>query len=287
VDIEHQPESSLRRALGLVAAFDRALRENEDRVFAVRRAADLDEVGRDGRIGLILSLEGAEPLGLDPGLADVFFELGVRMVGLTWNRRNAFADGAAERGRGGLSRLGHELVERLARLGVMVDLSHASEQTFADVLAHEARPHVLVSHACCRAVNDTPRNVSDDQLRALAERDGVIGLMALPLAVDPERPTIERLVDHVEHAVSVAGIGHVALGGDFIEQVHAVVGTTNVPDSLLRPGASMGQPLEGLAGPADYPALIDALRARGFEGERLDAILAGNWLRLFHRALST
>jgi membrane dipeptidase len=287
VDIEHQPESSLRRALGLVTAFDRALRENEDRVFAVRRTTDLAEVGRDGRIGLILSLEGAEPLGLDPGLAGVFFELGVRMVGLTWNRRNAFADGAAESGRGGLSRLGHELVERLARLGVMVDLSHASEQTFADVLAHEAHPQVLVSHACCRAVHDTPRNVSDDQLRALADRDGVIGLMALPLAVDPERPTIERLVDHIDHAVSVAGIEHVALGGDFIEQVHAVVDPTNVPDSLLRPGASMGQPLEGLAGPADYPALIDALRARRFEGERLDAILAGNWLRLFRRALST
>ena len=133
VDVSVQPEGSLREALSMVAAFHNALRENADRVMQVTAAADLDAVEAGEGIGLLLSLEGVECFGVETWPADVFHALGVRMAGLTWNRRNAFADGAAEEG-GSLSRLGRELVDRLVSLGVILDLAHASRGVFAEVL---------------------------------------------------------------------------------------------------------------------------------------------------------
>jgi membrane dipeptidase len=279
VGVEDLPESALRRAVEQVAAFGRAVREAE-RVAAVRTSGDLDGLG--DRIGLVLSLEGCEPLGSDPEAIDVFWELGVRMVGLTWNRRNAFADGCAEPAGGGLSTLGRALVDRLVGLGAAIDLAHASERTFADVLERSGDAPVLVSHAGCRAVHDIPRNVSDDQLRSLAERGGVLGVMLIPLAVG-QPATIERVVDHVVHAASVMGDDGVALGGDFTRQLHRATGGGR-PDPLLPPG-ELDQAVGGLAGPADYGALVEVLRRRGWDGERLAGLLRGNLLRVLRRAL--
>ena len=213
------PDGSLRAALSLAAAFHAAVRENED-VVQVSSMGDLDAVDEDDRLGLMLSIEGAEALGSSPELMDAFWALGVRMVGLTWSRRNAFADGSGEPNAGGLSRLGEELVDRLVALGCAIDLAHASERTFDDVLERtDTGAALLVSHTCCRAIRDIPRNTSDDQLRAIAERDGLIGIMALASAVDPDQHDLERFLDHLEHAISVAGPEHVCLGGDFMAQL--------------------------------------------------------------------
>jgi len=210
VDVSVQPEGSLREALSMIAAFHSALRENADRVMQVTAAADLDAVEAGEGIGLLLSLEGVECFGVETWPADVFHALGVRMAGLTWNRRNAFADGAAEEG-GSLSRLGRELVDRLVSLGVILDLAHASRGLFAEVLERvgSAGAPVLCSHGGCRGVFDTPRNLDDDQLRALAAADGIFGLMLHPVAIGPERRTIDGVIDHLEHAVSVIGVEQV------------------------------------------------------------------------------
>ena len=281
VELEDLPELSLRRALAQVQAFHRAARECPDDVAVVQQAADLDSL--DGRIGLLLALEGAEPLGYDPWVADIFWKLGVRMVSLTWNRRNPFADGLGETSDGGLSALGRELVHRLSALGVILDLSHASERTFAQVLETAPEATVVASHANCRALVDTPRNLSDEQLRALAARDGVVGVLAHPFVVT--EPTIERLVDHVDHIASVVGIEHAGLGGDFTAQIIHSGAVTRAPLALLPTGMPLDASIQGLAGPEDYPALVSALRARGYDGDRLDAVLAGNWLRVMRRAL--
>jgi membrane dipeptidase len=282
-EVEDGAERALATALEQTAAFRRAVDECPDEVAAVRTRDDLDAL--DGRIGLMLSLEGCEPLGSNAELIEPLWALGVRMVSLTWNRRNAFADGAAEPAHGGLSSLGRELVARLVDLGGILDLAHASERTFWDVLEAAPDAPVVVSHACCRALVDTPRNVADDQLRTLAARGGVFCVMALPLVVDPERPTIERLVDHVDHAVEVMGAEHVGLGADFIRQVALALGLDDTKSSLLPPGHKLSDPVEGLAGPEDYPALVDALRRRGYDGEILEGILSANLLRVVRQAL--
>jgi membrane dipeptidase len=281
------PEAALRTTLEQVAAWHRAGRENPDDVMLVRTEADLDEVEAGAGIGLVLSLEGAEPFGLDPGMADIYWELGVRLVGLTWNRRNAFADGAAEAPTGGLSSLGRELVDRLVALGVAIDLAHVSERTFDEVLERITDTPVLVSHAGCRALLDTPRNVTDERLRAVADRGGVLGVMALPLVIDPDEPTIDRLIDHLDHAVSVMGVEGVALGGDFVRQLArsgAVYG--EVTHGLIPPGGAFDSAIDELEGPEDYPNLVAALERRGYRGDDLERILWRNLVRVLRRALA-
>jgi membrane dipeptidase len=282
VELELQPEGSLREALRQASALHRAAREHPERVVVVRTADDLDAVEREERIGLLLALEGVEPFGYEVGTADVFWELGLRMAGLTWNRRNPFADGAAEDG--GLSRLGRALLARFAELGMILDLSHASERLFAECLeAYEGR--LLVTHAGCRAVTDTPRNLSDAQLRALAARDGVFGLMLHPLAIDPERPTIERAVDHLDHAAALIGAERLCLAGDWTKRLHELMPAPAPPDGLMPPGLAEGTTIDGLAGPEDYPRLVEALRTRGWEGERLEGLLSRNLLRFLRESL--
>ncbi|HUQ23129.1 MAG TPA: membrane dipeptidase [Gaiellaceae bacterium] len=282
VELEFQPEGSLREALRQATAFHRAVRENPERLAVVRARSDLDAVERSERIGLMLALEGVEPLGYEVATADLFWELGLRMAGLTWNRRNPFADGAADSG--GLSGLGRTLLGRFAELGVILDLAHASEQLFTECADSYGGP-LCVTHAGCRAINDTPRNVSDEQLRRLAERGGVFGLMLHPIAIDPARPTIDRVVDHLDHAASVIGPERVCLGADWIKRLHELMPGPAPPDGLMPPGLEVGSMIDGLTGPEDLSALIDALQARGWEGERLEGLLSRNLLRFLRESL--
>ena len=284
VTLERQPEGTLREALGQATSFLRAARENLDRVVAVRSAADLGAVERGERIGLLLSLEGVEQFGYEVWPADAFWELGVRMASLTWNRRNPYADGAAETG--GLSQLGARLVDRLVELGVILDLAHASPATFADVLARIGDAPVVVSHAACRAIHDHPRNVTDEQLRALADRGGLLGIMLHPLAIDHERRTIARVIDHLEHAATVMGVERVCLGGDFVQRLSRVLPPfAPLPDGLMPVGLEAGSAIERLAGPEDYPALVETLTARGWSAADIDAVTSANLLGLLRRAL--
>jgi len=284
VDLELQPEGTLRRALGQAASFARAVAENEGSVIAVRARGDLDRVESGERLGLMLALEGVEPFGYETWPADLFWELGLRMASLTWNRRNPYADGAAEGG--GLSRLGRELLDRLGELGVVLDLAHASEALFAECLARYPG-RLCVTHAGCRAIHDHPRNLSDEQLRALADHDGVLGIMLHPLAIDPQVRTIERAIDHVEYAAEKIGAERVCLAGDWTKRLMEVMPVVDAPDGLAPPGLEPGSALEGLAGPEDYPELVEALETRGWSGERLDGLLSGNLLRLLREALPT
>ena len=147
-----------------------------------------------------------------------------------------------------------------------------------------------VTHAGCRAVYDHPRNLAEWQLEALAARGGVLGMMALAFVVDPEAPTLPRWVDHFDHAVAVMGDEHVGLGADFVDQVadaEKELGVDELPPPERRRSragkARFG--LEGFTGPDDYPALVAALKGRGYDGERLRAILSGNWLRVLGESL--
>jgi membrane dipeptidase len=286
VDVTVQPEGSLREALSMVASFHRALRENDDRLVQVREAADLDLVESGERLGLMLSLEGVECFGVEIWPADVFHALGVRMAGLTWNRRNAFADGAAEDG-GGLSRLGRELVDHLVALGVILDLAHASHGLFAELLDRAAGAPLLCSHGGCRAVHETPRNLDDDQLRALAEAGGLFGLMLHPIAIGPERRTIDGVIDHLEHAVSVMGIDRVCLGGDFTRRLWQAMPPPPEPkDGLMPAGLEPGTGIEHLVGPQDYPNLVTALERRGWGAVDVTAVTSGNLLGFLRASLA-
>jgi len=288
VDVGVQPEGALRESLSMVASFHRAVTESPGQTIHIKGATDLDLVESGERLGLILALEGVECFGVETWPADVFAELGVRMASLTWNRRNAFADGAAEEGGGGgLSRLGRELVDRLVSLGVILDLAHASRGTFTDVIERAAGSPVLCSHGGCRAVHDHPRNLDDDQLGALRDAGGIFGLMLHPLAIDPTSRTLDRAVDHLEHAAKVMGVDRIALGGDFTKRLWQAMPPPPEPkDGLMTPGLLPGQGLDGLAGSDEYPNLVATLERRGWSDNDVAAVTHQNALRFLRSALA-
>jgi len=257
------------------AEFRQAVEENGARACQVRSRDELDA----DSLRLILSMEGVEPLEGDPHSFDEWYRRGVRMVSLTWNYANEFAGGIATPMQG-LTDRGRSLVRRLPELGVVLDLAHASEQTWRDVMEEEIP--FSVSHACCRAVHDHRRNLADWQLEALADRGGVLGMMALAFVVDPDTPTLSRWLDHFDHAVEVMGIDHVGLGADFVAQVDSATPLRD-PDGTAQFKAKIG--LEGFTAPDGYPALVASLRQRGYDSGRLEAIASGNWLRVLRGTL--
>ena len=282
---ESPPGEAGMTARAQLAAFERALRENPDDVFQVRTRTDLDQLGAEGRIGLMLSLEGVEMV--DQGFAE-WWDAGVRMVGLTWNYPN-WAAGGIDAPEQGLTDAGRAFVDELVARSVVLDVAHASEPTFDAVLARA--PHVVCSHACCRALVDIPRNLSDRQLEALAAHSGVLGLMALALVVGFPNATVEGLTDHAEHAIRVMGVEHVGIGADVIDQVLEAEQAAGLPmidvivEALDLGGGRMG--LDGLTGPEHFGALLDALRRRGIDGAELNAVAHGNFLRVLRAALPT
>lgn len=264
-------------AAAQVAAFERLVRERADAVVQVRAGADLRGAGR--RIALVLALEGAEPLGDGAAALDDWWSRGVRVVGLTWNPENAFAGGADTPGTG-LKAAGSALVERLVELGGLVDLAHASPQTFGDVLALAPRGRVLVTHAGCRAVHDHPRNLDDAQLAALADHGGIIGIAAVGDILG--EPSLNRWIEHVAHAVAAVGAEHVCLGSDFIDALARGGALSSGPRRLLARVRRHPAVVPGLAGPEDYPAAVAALERAGLADER---ILNGNLRRFLAKSL--
>jgi membrane dipeptidase len=265
------------RTLAQEAEFRRVIDRHAEHVCHTRRRADLD----DPRLRLVLSMEGVEPLEGNPDGFEEWHGRGVRTASLTWNHANEFA-GGVDTPTQGLTDRGRALVHRFRELGGILDLAHASEQTWHDVLEEEIP--FSVTHACCRAVHDHPRNLADWQLEGLAQRGGVLGMMALPFVVDPDAPTLSRWLDHFNHAVAVMGIEHVGIGADFVDQVASGEREPGI-DEALQVTAKSRLMLDGLAGPEDFPALVTALGERGYDGPRLEAILSGNWLRILREAL--
>ena len=205
-------DGSRGRALAQEAELRRAVEANAERVCLVRARGEL----ADPRLRLVLSMEGVEPLEGDPGAFEDWYERGVRSAGLTWNHANEFA-GGIDTPTQGLTERGRTLVRRFGELGVVLDLAHASEQTWRDVLGGGG---AVLSHA--RGLPRRARSSAKPRrlaARALAECGGVLGMMAIPFVVDREAPTLRRWLDHFDHAVAVMGITHVGLGADFIDQV--------------------------------------------------------------------
>jgi len=181
----------------------------------VRRAEDILAAKAAGKVALILAIEHADCTERSLNILRVLYELGVRSIGLTHNVSSWAADGCLEARDGvGLTPFGKQLILEMNRLGMLVDLAHVSPSGFFSALEVTGKP-VIFSHGNARALCDHPRNLTDEQLKALAENRGVIGMSYVPYFVAAEHPSLERLLDHIDHVVSVAGIDVVGLGSDF------------------------------------------------------------------------
>jgi len=246
---------------------------------------DLDEVlhQQEYRLGIVLNLEGLRPIEDSLELFKIMYRLGVRAFSLTWNTRNFVADGCAEsRTKGGLTRLGLEILEMAQKFGMIVDVSHLSESGFWDVINNVKTP-VIASHSNSRALCNHVRNLSDEQIRAIAEKGGVCGVCFFPSLIDEKNPSIERLLDHIDHIVDIAGVDHVGLGPDYIYYAEDII-VPSLEASGIDYGKHFKYPQE-VDRPSKLPNLVHYLERRGYSDRDIRKILGLNFIRILHQVL--
>ena len=245
-----------------------------------RTGAEIDAALADGRIALLVALEGTPGVGADVELLSVFHRLGVRMVSFTHWSRALLAEGSADEETGSrLPAAGVRAVAELERLGILLDVSHLAAASVDHVLELATRT-VVATHSCARALRDHHRNLSDEHLRAIAATGGVIGMNVLPNFVDGAEPTLDRVVDHLEHMAGVAGIDHVGLGPDFLREYMDAIYPQF--DEVRRfGGVDLKAVVPGLARERDLPNLTERLFERGWAETDARKVLGENWLRVF------
>ena len=239
------------------------------RVQLVRSWAELQEARRQKKFYIVLGVEGMAAIGDRPAGVDWYYDHGVRWGMLTWNEENALATGTGGPAGNGLTAAGRQALRRMEELGMVVDVSHLSDGSFRDVAAL-AQGVVVASHSNCRKLCDVPRNLTDDQLRAIRDMGGVIGVNAYHGFVHKEQAyqNVEMLARHAAHLIDVCGVEHLGCGFDFCQ--------------YLGPG---NDPIPDMTGPAQAPRLLEVLRRMGLREDEVEQVARGNWLRVLRTVL--
>ena len=240
--------------------FMNEIEANKEAITIARNASELIDTKKRGKIGAFLAIENSDVFERSPYIMPLFYQLGVRSVTLTHSTRSHAADGCEVLNGGGLTSYGYYLVEQMNELGMIIDISHINEVGFWATLERSRNP-IVGTHNCCRALFDHPRNLSDKQLKAIAENGGIVGITFVPSFISSNVPNIDSLLDHIEHAVQVAGIEHVGLGSDFDGGGDLITDATQLSEITI-----------GLA-------------ARGFKEKELKKNLGLNWLRVIEEVI--
>jgi membrane dipeptidase len=281
-----------RSAAQAVASWDRMIAGNSRHLLKIERAADIRAAVESGRVGLIYNFQDTTAIETDAANVDHFAALGVRVIQLTYNKRNLAGDGCLERSNAGISDFGRELIARINRNNVLLDLSHAGQRTQAEGIAASAAPPAI-THSGCRALADLPRNTYDAEMRALAQKGGVFGLYLMPFLRTSGQPGREDLLRHLDHAVNVCGEDHVGIGTDdplFGYELNEETRANHrrfYEDRVRRGVAAPGEAadvlnyVEGYNSVDRYDRIAHDLSRRGWRQSRIDKVLGNNWLRLF------
>lgn len=274
-----------------IAYFQRMIEVHEAYYLQVRVPADMERAKREGKMGIIFSFESADMLEGNLERIELFRGLGVRVMQLSYNRKSPFAAGVMEPSGGGLTALGKDAVAKMNALGVAVDLSHANPQTTADAIAASSKP-VVMTHAGCAAIHAHPRNKTDDQLRALAAKGGVVGIYDLPyLAASPKQPTVDDYMAHMEHALKLVGEEHVGVGSDasiepFDTSAKGMAEFNKSEEQRQKSGLAAPEEdrptyVEGLNIPRRLEVITDQLLKRGYSTRTAEKVIGSNFARVF------
>jgi membrane dipeptidase len=250
-------------------------------------AKDIQKAKESGRTAIIPHVENAQMIDNDVDRVDMLYGLGLRCLGLSYNSRTTVADGCTERTDGGLSNFGFTIIERMNRLGMLIDLSHSSDISAKETIEASKAPCAL-THTFARALFENPRGKSDDLLKLLAERGGVIGVAAVAnLMSGKEVQTVFDVIDQVDYLVKLVGVDHVAIGtdsmfGDHVGMHKLMRGVMDMMKALKDLPAPY---VEYIENPSEWPNLTRALVARGYPDEAIKKILGENVLRLLRQTI--
>jgi membrane dipeptidase len=247
---------SLQRFDVLLSEID----ENSEKISTVTSVNEIMSNKSKGKISVILSNEGAGTYEGDLRVLRTMYRLGIRLIGPVWENRNLLADSHNDRTKGRLSKIGESFLREMNRIGVIVDVAHLNDPGFWDVIELSENP-VIDSHACCRAISNQSRNLSDEMIEALGEKGGVMGVTFVKrfLSENERDAGVDKIVDHIDHVVNLVGVDHVGIGSDFEGGGFALKDATEMPEITVE------------------------LVKRGYSDGEVEKILGGNFLRVFEK----
>lgn len=287
------PTFSYEAAVRDLAAWHGYFTRYRDRLVHVRRADHILQAKRDGKFAVMLNFQNATHLNRDLRNVDFFYNLGIRQIQLTYNELNALGAGCTERVDTGLSDFGVEVVHRMNELGMLVDLSHCGVKTTLDAIEVSKKP-VVFSHSNCRALNDNMRCKTDEQIKKLVAKGGVMGITTVNFFVSNKpRSTLDDYVAHIEHVAKLVGVDHVGIGSD-----SSVGGwRQSFPTEKafwdfhgqfkFKPGADVRWPpfIEEIDVPEKFHVIRRRLLQKGFSEADTAKILGGNFIRIYQEIL--
>lgn len=272
VDPPHD-KSPQARTLEIIEHMSTEIMDNLDILKIVKNVKDFDQAIEEGKLAIVMGMEGLSGIGTRVNLINALYLLGVRHMSLTWNEENTLATGVKGNPNRGLTEKGIEAVKLMEKLGIIIDTAHSNDKTFWDIYENTTGP-IINSHSNARALCNVPRNITDDQIRAIAERGGLVGLNSFNefVHVDRDKQDVHHLLEHLDHMVDVAGIDHVGFGFDFF---HYLKGDTI--DSFVE-DTNIGT--KGLQTVAQVPAFIDMIKSRGYTDEDIEKLSYKNFRRI-------
>ena len=280
------------KTIASIALLDQVLADNPDVFIKANSAKDIRRAKAEGKTAFLYGLQDTSLVGTELDRLALLKGLGVRIVQLTYNLRNLSGDGSLEPANAGLSKLGRATIARIEKERLLVDFSHGGQRTVAEGLAAATRPPVI-SHTGCRALNDNPRNTWDAEMKACADRGGVVGIYWMPFLVANSNPTSADLVRHMEHARNVCGEDHIGIGTD------GVLNKTVLDDAARAAQKKFydERSARGVAAPGEgadifnivadwddnmrFKHLADGLSRAGWSTTQVEKALGANLLRLY------
>ena len=239
-------------------------------------ASDIKDIQKTDKLAIILGMEGLSGLKGNISFLSALYRLGVRHAMLTWNEENEFATGVGSPNKErGVTELGIRALNKMEDLGILIDVSHGNEKTFWDIYENTTKPFIA-SHSNVYSICPASRNLKEDQIRAIAERRGVIGMNAWPEFIDDKNPSAEKLANHIDYIANLVGIDYVNFGFDFCDYLQAE--SLSFSESTLTA-------TDGLEDASKIPNLLNILTKRGYKTEDIEKIAFKNILRVFEEVL--
>lgn len=269
---------SYQEAMAKFDAIHRLPKMYPERAEIAKTPSDIHRIKRAGKRAIIISSENLYPIGMDLGKIRQYYDRGARCMGLVHFGHNQICTSSSPRNElgdpdtvtTGLTEFGKKVVQELNRLGVIIDLSHASSHTFWDTIAITRAP-IIYSHSLCQGVNQGKKSLDDDQLRAIAKNGGTVQIVPFPGSLkpkptdpnaSPELETVTDFVAHINHVANLVGVDHVGIGSDF----------------------DGGAGIDGFTNPSQLPVVILELMRNGYDDQEIQKILGGNLLRVMGAA---
>lgn len=238
--------------------------KNMENTVVIKNKKDIQYVIKQKKIGIVLTIENGKAIESDLNNIDKLYKKGVRLMSINWNEDNLLGTGALTKNTVGLTELGKEYVKRLEQKNIIIDISHSSEQTFWDTIKNTTGT-IVATHSNCYSICNHPRNLTDEQIKAIAKRSGIIGICLCSSFLKKEgKANVTDIIRHIKHITNLVGVDYIGLGTDFdgVDEAHR---------------------LSDIKGIKDMPILINELRKSGYLEDQIDKIMGENWMRVLSK----